>query len=58
MVNIMKQVIELNKEDIARLVAKEFNVEEKQVSVCTKPVYYGYGIYEHKEYEVCVTVNK
>lgn len=54
----MKQIIELNKEDITRLVAKEFNVEEKQVSVFTKPVYCGYGIYEHKEYEVCATVNK
>ena len=55
---IMKQTIELNNEDIRRLIAKEFHVEEEKVSVSLRPVYRGYGIYEHKEYEVFATINK
>mgnify|MGYP003294745229 CR=1 FL=1 len=58
MVMIMKQTIELNNEDIRRLIAKEFHVEEEKVSVSLRPVYRGYGIYEHKEYEVFATINK
>ena len=58
MVVVMKQTIELNNEDIRRLIAKEFNVEEKEVSVFLRPVYRGYGIYEHEEYEVFATINK
>ena len=54
----MKQIVELDRDDIKRLIAKEFDVKEEQVSVIIKPVYRGYGIYEHKENEVFVTVNK
>lgn len=54
----MKQAIELNKEDIRHLIAKEFGVEEEKVSVSLRKVYRGYGIYEHQEYEIYATVNK
>lgn len=53
----MKQIIKLDKEDIAALVAKEFNVTEDKVVVYLEKVYRGYGMGEHKEYEVCVKVN-
>lgn len=54
----MKTIIELDRGDIRRLVAKEFDVKEEQVSVTIKPVYRGCGIYEHKVNEVFVTINK
>ena len=54
----MKQIIELNKEDIVRLVTKEFDVKKEQVKVYLDPVYIGYGIGEDKAYELRVTVNK
>lgn len=54
----MKQTIELDKEDIRHLIAKEFKVEEDKVSVSLRQVYRGQGIYEHKEYEIYATVNK
>lgn len=54
----MKQIIELDRDDIKRLVAKEFEVEEEKVSVTIKPVYRGYGFYERKDNEVFVTVSK
>ena len=52
----MKQTIELNAEDIKQLIAKEFNVEEEQVVVAIKKVYSGYGIGEHKDYQIYATV--
>ena len=54
----MKTIIELDKDDIRRLVVKEFDVKEEQISVIIKPVYRRCGIYEHKENEVFVTINK
>ena len=54
----MKQIIELDKEDIKRLIAKGFNVEESQVIVSTRPVYRGQGLFEYKEYEVFATIRK
>ena len=53
----MRQIIKLDKEDIAALVAKEFNVTKDKVDVYLEEVYRGYGMGEHKEYEVCVKVN-
>ena len=54
----MKQIIELDKEDIRCLIAKEFNVEEDKVNVSLRQVYRGQGLYEHKEYEIYATINK
>lgn len=53
----MKQTIELNVRDIKRLIAKEFDVKEEQVIVSISKVYSGYGIGEHKDYEIYATVN-
>lgn len=52
----MKHTIELNAEDIQQLIAKEFDVKEEQVIVAIKKVYSGYGIGEHKDYEIYATV--
>ena len=54
----MKQTIELNVKDIKHLVAKEFGVNEKQVDVQLRKVCQGYGMGEHKDYEIRVVVNK
>ena len=53
----MKQTIELDAKDIKQLIAKEFNLEEDQLFVSIKKVYSGYGIGEHKDYEIYATVN-
>lgn len=53
----MKQIIELNAEDIQQLIAKEFDVKEEQVIVAIKKVYSGYGIGEHNDYEIYAMVN-
>ena len=53
----MKQTIQLNVEDIKRLIAKEFDVKEEQVIVSINKVYSGYGIGEHRDYEIYATVN-
>ena len=53
----MKHTIELNAKDIKRLIAKEFDVKEEQVIVSISKVYSGYGIGEHDDYEIYVTVN-
>ena len=52
----MKHTVELNAKDIKQLIAKEFNVEEEQVFVAIKKVYSGYGIGEHKDYQIYATV--
>ena len=52
----MKQTIELDAKDIKQLIAKEFNVEEEQVIVAIREVYNGYGLGEHKDYEIYATV--
>lgn len=44
----MKHTIELDVKDIQQLIAKEFDV---------KKVYSGYGIGEHKDYQIYATVN-
>ena len=53
----MKQTIELDAEDIKRIIAKEFDVKEEQVIVSISKVYSGYGIGEHEDYEIYATVN-
>jgi hypothetical protein len=53
----MKQTIELDAKDIKHLIAKEFDVKEEHVIVTIKKVYSGYGIGEHKDYEIYATVN-
>ena len=53
----MKQTIELNVKDIKQLIAKEFDVKEEQVIVSISKVYSGYGIGEHKYYEIYAMVN-
>lgn len=52
----MKHTIELNKEDIQNLIAKEFNVDKDKVSVSIRKVYRGYGYFEHQENEIYATV--
>ena len=52
----MKQTIQLNAKDIQQLIAKEFGVKEEQVLVSISKVYSGYGIGEHKDYEIYATV--
>ena len=52
----MKQTIELDAKDIKRLIAKEFDVKEEQVVVAIRKVYSGYGIGEHKDYQIYATV--
>ena len=52
----MKHTIELNVKDIQQLIAKEFAVKEEQVVVAIKKVYSGYGIGEHKDYQIYATV--
>ena len=52
----MKQTIELDAKDIKQLIAKEFNVEDEQVVVAIKKVYSGYGIGEHKDYQIYAMV--
>lgn len=54
----MEQIIKLDREDIRRLIAKEFDVKVDQVSVSIEKTYKGYGIYEHLDYDVCVTIRK
>lgn len=54
----MKETIELNVKDLKHLVAKEFDVNADQVDVRLHKVYQGYGMGEHKDYEVSVVVNK
>ena len=54
----MKQIIELNSEDIKHLIAKEFHAEEDKVNVSIRKVYRGYGIGEHEDYEIYATINK
>ena len=53
----MKHTIELDAKDIQQLIAKEFDVKEEQVVVAIKKVYSGYGIGEHKDYQIYATVN-
>ena len=53
----MKQTIELDAKDIQHLIAKEFDVKEEQVIVSISKLYSGYGIGEHKDYEIYATVN-
>ena len=53
----MKQIMELDKEDIKHLIAKEFDVDEDKVSVSIRKVYCGYGCFEHQENEIYATVN-
>lgn len=53
----MQQIIQLNSKDIKQLIAKEFDVKEEQVIVSISKVYSGYGIGEHKDYEIYATVN-
>lgn len=53
----MKQTIELDTKDIKQLIAKEFNVKEEWVDIAIKEVYSGYGVGEHKDYEIYATVN-
>ena len=52
----MKQTIELDAKDIKRIIAKEFDVKEEQVIVSISKVYSGYGIGEHKDYQIYATV--
>ena len=53
----MKQIIELDKEDIRYLIAKEFDVDQDRVSVSIRKVYRGQGCFEHQENEIYATVN-
>ena len=53
----MKHTIELDTKDIKQIIAKEFDVKEEQVIVSISKVYSGYGIGEHKDYEIYATVN-
>lgn len=53
----MKQTIELDTKDIKQLIAKKFDVKEEWVAIAIKEVYSGYGIGEHKDYEIYATVN-
>lgn len=53
----MQQIIQLNSKDIKQLIAKEFDVKEEQVIVSISKVYSGYGIGEHKDYEIYAMVN-
>ena len=52
----MKQTIELDAKDIKRIIAKEFDVKEEQAIVSISKVYSGYGIGEHKDYQIYATV--
>lgn len=54
----MEQIIKLNSNDIAHLIAKEFNAKDEQVSVYLEKVYRGYGLGEHEEYVVAATIRK
>lgn len=53
----MKQTIELDAKDIQQVIAKEFGVKEEQATVAIRKVYSGYGIGEHKDYEIYATVD-
>lgn len=53
----MKQTIELDAKDIQKVIAKEFDVKEEHVTVAIRKVYSGYGIGEHKDYNIYATVN-
>ncbi len=53
----MQQIIQLTSKDIQQLIAKEFDVKEEQVIVSISKVYSGYGIGEHKDYEIYAMVN-
>ena len=52
----MKHFVELNQTDIVKLVAKEFQVEETDVVPEYREVCKGYGLNEHYERELFVTV--
>ena len=54
----MKQIIQLNAEDIKRLIAKELGVKAEQVLVSINKVYSGDGIGENKDYKIYAIVNK
>ena len=54
----MKHTIELDFKDIAKLIAKEFAVENEHVTVSIRKVYHGYGMGEHGDYEIYAEVFK
>lgn len=45
----MKTKIELDKEDIRRIIAEHFSVNEDRVTVGAKEMCVGYGMMEHNE---------
>ena len=48
----MKQIIELNKNEIASIIADKYGVGEEKVTVVGEPVWKSYGPNEQKVYEV------
>jgi hypothetical protein len=54
----MKLVYELNKEDIQRIIAKNFEVLPENVYIEIYEDWVGYGMDEHKESKVGVHVEK
>ena len=54
----MRQIIELDEEDIVKIIAEHFDADENQVSLTVRPVSRGWGEAEHVEYVVYGTVVK
>ena len=52
----MKHTIELDKNDIKKIIAKEFNVDEGSITITIKQEYEGDGYYPVKKYEVYASI--
>ena len=54
----MRHTIELDREDIVKIIAEHFDADEDQVSLTVRSVSRGWGEAEHDEYVVYGTVIK
>ena len=54
----MRHTIDLDREDIVKIIAEHFDADEDQVSLTVRPVRMGWGEGEHDEYIVYSTVVK
>lgn len=54
----MKKTIKLNEEDISKIIADHFSVENTNVKICVKQESRGYGMSEHDENVVYMYVDE
>ena len=54
----MKHTIELEEKDIKKIISKEFDVHENQITIFTRTVTRGHGYREYDEEQVYIKVEK